>query len=78
MTGIEKLLAKEKDGETTAAKATLIAAKLSESGRSCTRQVIEHWVAAGHVPGKWAPLVNRIYRIPLHELNPSIYPKSAA
>jgi hypothetical protein len=78
MTGIEELLAKESDAETVAAKATRIAAKLSESGKSCTRQVIEHWVASGHVPGKWAPLVNRIYRIPLHKLNPSVYPKSAA
>lgn len=78
MTGIEKLLAKESSAETVAAKATLIAAKLTENGKECSRQVVEHWVANGYVPGKWAPLVNRIYRIPLHDLNPSVYPKSAA
>lgn len=78
MTGIEKLLAKEKTAPTTAAKATLIGAKLTENGKDCSRQVVEHWARQGHVPGKWAPLVNRVYRIPLHELNPSVYPKSAA
>ena len=78
MTGIQKLLAKEKNAPSTAAKATLIAAKLTEAGRPCSRQVIEHWVKQGYVPGKWAPLVNRIYRVPLHDLNSSIYPKSAA
>lgn len=78
MTGIEKLLAKEKAATTIAAKATQIAAKLTAAGRPCSRQVIEHWVKAGRVPGTWAPHVNSIYRVPLHELNPSIYPKSAA
>lgn len=78
MTGIEKLLSKEPSAESIAAKAALIAAKISDKERTCTRQVIEHWIAAGQVPGKWAPRVNRVYRIPLHELNPSIYPKSAA
>lgn len=78
MTGVEKLLAQEGADKTTAAQARAVAEKLTEAGRECSRQVVEHWVAAGYVPGKWAPLVNSIYRIPLHELNPSIYPKSAA
>lgn len=78
MTGIEELLAKAPNAETTAAKATLIAAKLTEKGRTCSRQVVEHWVKSGYVPGKWAPFVNRVYRIPLHKLNPVVYPKNAA
>jgi hypothetical protein len=78
MTGIEKLLSKESSAESIAAKAALIAAKISDEDHACTRQVIEHWIREGRVPGKWAPRVNRVYRIPLHELNPSIYPKSAA
>lgn len=71
MTGIEKLV--EKEGSASA-----IAEKLASAGRKCSRQVVEHWVNNGYVPGKWAPLLNRIYRVPLHELNPTIYPKSAA
>lgn len=79
MSGIAKLLAKERDAESVAAKATQIAKKLTAAGKPCTRQVIEHWVKAGRVPGTWAPLVNKLYRIPLHELlNSDIYPKSAA
>ncbi len=78
MTGIEKLLAKEPSADSIAAKATLIAAKIGDKEHPCSRQVIEHWIKDGRVPGKWAPRVNRVYRIPLHELNPSIYPKSAA
>jgi hypothetical protein len=67
MAGIDKLLAKE-NAETTAAKCTLIAEKLTAHGNPCTRQVIEHWVRQKRVPGKWALPVNRVYRIPLHEL----------
>lgn len=72
MTGVEKLLKKE-DGSTRA-----IAAKLSDDSRTCSRQLVEYWVKQGYVTGKWAPAVNRVYAIPLHELNPAIYPKSAA
>lgn len=70
MTGVEKLQKKAKPSE--------IAEALTAQGRECSRQRVEHWLKNGYVPGKWAPLVNRVYRIPLHELNPSIYPKSAA
>lgn len=71
MTGIEKLVQKE-------GSARVVAEKLTEAGRECSRQVVEHWLKNKYVPGKWAPLVNKVYRIPLHDLNPSIYPKSAA
>lgn len=71
MTGIEKLI--EREGSPR-----LVAEKLTAEGTPCSRQVVEHWVTAKRVPGRWAPLVNRVYRIPLHELNPTIYPKSAA
>lgn len=70
MTGVEKLLAAEANSPSAVAK------RLSELGQKCTRQVVQHWMGAGHVPGKWAPLVNRLYDIPLHELNPEIYPES--
>jgi hypothetical protein len=76
MTVTEKLLSKEK-AETTAAKATLIAEKLTAAGgKKCTRQMVEHWVRNGRVPGWWAPVVNRVYRIPLHDL--LTFPQSAA
>ncbi len=71
MTAFEKLV--EREGS-----AKVIAAKLTEAGKTCSRQVVEHWARNKYVPGKWAPLVNKIYRIPLHDLNPNIYPKNAA
>jgi hypothetical protein len=72
MTGVEKLL--EKEGGSTSA----IAAKLSDPARTCSRQLVEYWRGQGYVTGKWAPVVNRVYGIPLHELNPLIYPQTAA
>lgn len=69
MTGVEKLLKK-------AGSASAVAAKLAVE-RPCSRQLVEYWKTCGYVPGKWAPLVNREFGIPLHELNPTIYPKSA-
>lgn len=72
MTGIEKLLKKEA-GSTSA-----IAAKLTSDDRPCSRQLVQYWVKQGYVTGKWALAVNQKYDVPLHELNPSIYPKSAA
>lgn len=71
MTGTDKLIKK-------AGSPRAVAEELTKAGRECSRQVVEHWVKNGYVPGKWAPLVNQVYRIPLHELNSSIYPKSAA
>lgn len=78
MTGIEKVLAKVAEAETVAAKATLIAARLTNHGKPCSRQIVEHWVREGRVPAKWAPAVNRLYRVPLHELNDSVYEKISA
>lgn len=72
MTGIEILLQKE-SGSTSA-----IAAKLSTPDRPCTRQLVEYWADRGYVTPKWAPAVNRAYGIPLHELNPAIYPQDSA
>jgi hypothetical protein len=69
MTGVEKLIKK-----TGSAKA--LAEMLTAAGKECSRQVVEHWLNNGYVPGKWAPLVNRVTDIPLHDLNPTIYPKS--
>lgn len=76
MTGVEKLLEKE------AGSASAIAARLNEAapsaGKPCSRQLVEYWAKQGYVTGKWAPVVNRVYEIPLYELNPAIYPQSAA
>lgn len=56
-------------------KASAVAEKLSSPERSCSRQLVEYWVKKGYVTGTWAPLVYQVYRIPLHELNPAVYPK---
>lgn len=69
--GIEKLLqAVEDEGGKPAA----IAKRLTDAGRECTRQIVEYWIKQGYVPGKWAPFVAQEFGIPLHELNPEIYP----
>lgn len=67
--GIEKLL-QSVEGNT----ATAVAKRLTEGGRECSRQIVEYWVKQGYVPGKWAPAVEQEFGIPLHELNPSVYP----
>lgn len=67
MTGVEKLLKK--------GSATAIAQRLSDKERTCTRQLVEYWAEQGYVTPKWAPIVYRAYGIPLHELNPAIYPQ---
>lgn len=74
MSGIKKVL-KQENGSATA-----VARKLNEAerGRECTRQLVEYWEEMGYVTPKWAPVVHRVYSVPLHELNPEIYPKSAA
>lgn len=69
MTGIEKLL-KAADGSPTA-----VAQRLDSEARPCRRQHVEYWIKQGYVPGTWAPSVERAFGIPLHELNPEIYPK---
>src|SRR5687767_10932911 len=72
MTGVEKLLKKE------SGSASAVAAKLTaedREGRDCTRQLVEYWAEQGYVTPKWAPVVNRVYEIPLHELNPAVYPR---
>lgn len=72
MSGIQKLLERE-SGSPSA-----VAATLSDEDRTCTRQLVEYWVDQGYVTPKWAPIVNRVYGIPLHELNPAIYPESVS
>lgn len=72
MTGVEKLLKKEKGS------ASAVAAKLSTPERVCTRQLVEYWLERGYVTTKWAPVANIVYGIPLHELNPAVYPQNAA
>ena len=72
MTGVEKLLAAENGS------ATAVAAKLTSDSRKCTRQLVEYWAEQGYVTPKWAPVVHQAYGVPLHELNPAIYPQNAA
>jgi hypothetical protein len=71
MTGVDELL--KKGGSTTA-----VAARLSTDERRCSHQLVQYWKEQGYVTPRWAPVVNRVYGIPLHKLNPAIYPKSAA
>jgi hypothetical protein len=67
MTGVQKLLERE--------SAAAIAARLTDEDRQCSRQLVEYWAERGYVTPKWARVVNSVYGIPLHELNPAIYPK---
>ncbi len=68
MTGVQKLLKNRTASE--------IAAALTSEDRKCNRQLVEYWAEQGYVTPKWAPVVNVKFGIPLHELNPSIYPES--
>lgn len=72
MNGVKKLLASEKGSPTAVAR------KLTTKQRLCSRQNVQHWKKSGYVPSTWAPHVASIYAIPLHELNPKVYPKSIA
>lgn len=69
MTGVEKLL-QAAEGSSTA-----VARRLCTEDRQCRRQDVEYWIKRGYVPGNWAPAVAEAFEIPLHELNPNIYPK---
>lgn len=70
--GIGKLL-QAVEGE-EGGKSTIIAKRLTDNGRECTRQIVEYWIKQGYVPGKWAPSVQQVFGIPLHELNSTVYP----
>jgi hypothetical protein len=37
--------------------------------------MVEYWDRRGYVPGTWALIVAEEFGVPLHELNPTIYPK---
>jgi len=68
--GVEKLM--------TAAggSASEVAKRLTTPERQCSRQLVEYWCRRGYVPGTWAPQVAEKFAIPLHELNPRVYPQS--
>lgn len=70
MTGVEKLI-KAAGGSPKA-----VADALTNEGHECSRQLVEYWKEQGYVTPRWAPIVYTKYGIPLHELNPSIYPES--
>lgn len=67
-TGVEKLL------EAAEGSPTAVAKRLSSGERHCKRQHVEYWMKQGYVPGNWALAVEKEFGIPLHELNPAIYP----
>jgi hypothetical protein len=52
-----------------------VAAKLTTDERPCSRQLVEYWQERGYVTPTWAQAVAKVYRMPLHRLNPKIYPK---
>lgn len=71
MSGVKKLL-KKVDGSASA-----VAKRLDTKRRPCKRQHVEYWIQRGYVPATWAPLVSREFGLPLHELNPRVYPAPA-
>lgn len=68
-TGVEKLIA-------VGGSPSEVAKRLTSPERQCSRQLVEYWRRCGYVSGTWAPLVAQKFDIPLHELNPRIYPQS--
>lgn len=68
MTGVEELISK-------CGSPAEVAAKLTTPERPCSRQLVEYWVKRGYVTGTWAPLVTRAFGVPLHKLNPAVYPE---
>jgi hypothetical protein len=69
MTGVEKLIK-------AAGSSTAVAKKLTDSGHKCTHQLVQYWRTQKYVTPRWAPIVSNEFGIPLHELNPDVYPKS--
>lgn len=70
-TGISKVLAAA-DGSPSK-----VAARLHTDARPCRRQDVEYWRKQGYVPPTWAPTVAEAFDVPLHELNPRVYPAPA-
>lgn len=70
MTGIEKVLEAEQKSPSA------VAAKLTNGKNVCTRQLVQYWAGKGYVTPNWAVRVSEVYGVSLHDLNPTIYPKS--
>lgn len=70
MTGIALVLTAAKNSPTEVAR------KVSTPESPCSRQLVEYWIRKGYVPGVWAPRVHEVYGVPLHLLNPKIYPNA--
>jgi ABC-type hemin transport system ATPase subunit len=52
----------------------LAAKKIQElSGRDCSRDRIQKWLVNG-IPAPWHPYIHQLSDIPLHDLDPEIYP----
>jgi hypothetical protein len=69
--GVAKVL------EAADGSASKAAARLSTDDRPCSRQNVEYWIKQGYVPGTWAPRVAEVFDVPLHELNPRVYPAAS-
>lgn len=70
MTGIEQVLSAANDSPTEVAR------RVTTPDRPCKRQHVEYWVRQGYIPGVWAPRVHEVFGVPLHTLNPNLYPKA--
>lgn len=70
-TGLQKVLAAADESPSK------VAARLHTDERPCQRQHVEYWIKQGYVPPTWAPLVAQEFDVPLHELNPQVYPEPA-
>lgn len=59
-------------------KPAIVASRLSTPERECSRQNVEYWIRQGYVTPGWAPRANLVFGVPLHKLNPRVYPPVAA
>lgn len=69
MSGIDEVL-KKCSGSPTA-----VARKVTDAGIKCLRQDVEYWKRAGYVTTRFAPTVSELFNVPLHKLNPAVYPR---
>jgi hypothetical protein len=72
VSGVSKVL------EAAGGSATEVARRVATDEKPCKRQDVEYWVKKGYVPPRWAPLVSKAFSVPLHELNPNVYPQEHA
>ena len=62
----------------TGFSASRIAHELTTHERPITKQHVQYWIRRGYVPGCWCREVHERWEIPLHDLNPHVYPEPEA